>query len=158
LAIVLASAAVPIALWVAYLYLSFWGIQDCGGGSAGATCHDNTPDWLVSITRAVPLAGGATSIAYIIVAAVLLILGILLNPNANSLHRLYRDRLSKAFLFDPSVRQESTLFEPRGRLGEEPDPSLRNADLKPLDQLKLSDLKAELAPYHLINAALNIEA
>jgi hypothetical protein len=26
----------------------------------------------------------------------------LLRPNANSLHQLYRDRLSKAFLFDPT--------------------------------------------------------
>src|SRR6516162_11691572 len=29
-------------------------------------------------------------------------LSLLLAPNANSLHRLYRDRLSKAFLFDPT--------------------------------------------------------
>lgn len=29
LAMYLAGAAVPLALWVAYLYLSFWGIQNC---------------------------------------------------------------------------------------------------------------------------------
>ena len=34
----------------------------------------------------------------------------------------------------------------------------RNSDLEPLDTLRLSDLKADLSPYQLINAALNIEA
>jgi len=81
------------------------------------------------------------------------VVGCSLNANANSLHRLYRDRLSKAFLFDPTKR-----IGGHGRAGEESDLNLRNADLWPLDRFRISELKAELAPYHLINTALNIEA
>ena len=35
---------------------------------------------------------------------------------------------------------------------------MQNSDLEPLDGIRLSELKIDLAPYHLINAALNIEA
>jgi len=65
------------------------------------------------------------------------LLSLLLRPNANSLHPLYRDRLSKAFLFTP--------------IGQTSDGSLI-----PL-HLKLSQLVAKKSPYHLINAALNIQ-
>src|SRR5262249_110013 len=58
-----------------------------------------------------------------------------LSPNANSLHRLYRDRLSKAFLFKP--QSEAT-----------------DDDLPALDVCKLTQLDPRLAPYQLINTAL----
>ncbi len=35
---------------------------------------------------------------------------------------------------------------------------MRNSDLRPLDQLRVSELRTDHAPYHLINTALNIEA
>jgi hypothetical protein len=73
-----------------------------------------------------------------------------LAPNANSLHRLYRDRLSKAFLFDPRhlarghvERNEASLDQGR--------------DFPQLDTMKISALSPRYAPYHLINAALNIQ-
>jgi hypothetical protein len=81
---------------------------------------------------------------------VLVALSWLLTPNANSLHRLYRDRLSKAFLFDPAVRASQ---EPKA--GE---PSIdQGRDFRPLDNMLLSELSDTYAPYHLINAALNIQ-
>src|SRR5262249_43379852 len=46
----------------------------------------------------------------------------------------------------------------KGQTGAESDASLRNSDLQPLHHLKVSELKTDQAPYHLINAALNIEA
>lgn len=39
---------------------------------------------------------------YLASALVLFCLSLLVKPNANSVHRLYRDRLSNAFLFDPT--------------------------------------------------------
>src|SRR5262249_10155555 len=71
-------------------------------------------------------------------------------PNANSLHRLYRDRLSKAFLFDPTTKA-----------GTPPAPAEASVDqgrdFDVLDTMRLSDLSDAHAPYHLINAALNIQ-
>src|SRR5262249_41604260 len=43
-------------------------------------------------------------------------------------------------------------------IGAEPDIRLRGGDLKPLNTLLVSKLNPHLAPYHLINTALNIEA
>lgn len=151
LAMYVAGAAVPIALWAVYLYLSFWGIQDC----SSSPCSAQTPRWLTAVISIVHFD---VAQAYYAAALVLIILGLLLKPNSNSLHRLYRDRLSKAFLFDPTRRQEKSLLNPRGRVGPEADPTLHNSDLRPLEQLKLSALRPDLTPYHLINAALNIEA
>jgi hypothetical protein len=80
---------------------------------------------------------------YIFVSLICLFVACFLRPNANSLHPLYRDRLSKAFLFQPAktVQPDATGVAPELA-------SLR---------LKLSELSEELSPYHLINAALNVE-
>ena len=62
----------------------------------------------------------------------------LLDMNVTSLHGFYRDRLSKAYLF---------------RLGP-------NGEIIHNDRLKLTELNSpgSTAPYHLINAALNLQA
>ena len=112
-----AGAALPLLIWVGYLYLSFWGIAND--------------------------APGAVALVYSLAGVVLLLVAMLLRPNANSLHRLYRDRLSKAFLFDPHNR-----IVDGGVAG--------NRDLQPLDTFRLSDLANRYPPYHLIGAALNI--
>lgn len=152
-AMYLAGAAVPIVLWVAYLYLSFWGIAD--PDCTPKPCTSNAPAWLQAVTDVAPLADHSILRLYLIAGAVLLIVSWLLSPNSNSLHRLYRDRLSKAFLFDPTQRAASMITR---KTGAEWDPALRSSDLKPEDTRKVSELNPELAPYHLINAALNIEA
>jgi len=165
-AIFIAAAALPLVLWVAYLYLSYWGIQNLaykdGAKDAicmmqGGFCH--TPVWLVKASKLV-LGEISLSTLYLYLAIPALVLGWLLNPNANSLHRLYRDRLSKAFLFDPSRRanpgpvaglmRHIHLRATTGRLN--------GRDLKPLDKFCIHEIKSDVAPYHLINAALNIEA
>jgi len=154
LAMYIAGAAVPLALWVTYLYLSFWGIEDC---ASTKSCFGHTPSWLVYLAGLMP--AGSILFLYCAVGFAMLVTSWMLNPNANSLHRLYRDRLSKAFLFDPAKRTASrALFARKEEVGVESDIHLRGSDLQPLDHLKLSELRTDQAPYHLINAALNIEA
>ncbi|RXT35276.1 patatin-like phospholipase family protein [Bradyrhizobium betae] len=105
-------------------------------------------------------------VLYALTGLLLFLVSWLLTPNANSLHRLYRDRLSKAFLFDPTRPAESDLARAEASLDQ-------GRDFKPLDRIKLSDLYGVanagdpdgseqagatlLAPYHLINTALNIQ-
>jgi len=212
----LAGLAVPLVIWVAYLYLSYWGIINdhpnapaaaatCPRGSISATVKidgqelnyrgeiardgdtcapstpvpananaaqpdtdTHTPQWLLS--SALIFSKTAVGLAnfldlppswrleyrplislYLFLALVLWFLGWQLMPNANSLHRLYRDRLSKAFLFNPRV-----LSQPRQIARNEPSLD-QGRDFAPLDDMRVSDLSVELAPYQLINAALNIQ-
>lgn len=103
-------------------------------------------------------------VLYALTGLLLFLVSWLLTPNANSLHRLYRDRLSKAFLFNPARPVEHGLARAEASLDQ-------GRDFKSLDRMKLSDLygvadpQADgqqggprlLAPYHLINTALNIQ-
>jgi Patatin-like phospholipase len=151
LAIYVAGAAVPLALWLIYFYLAFWGIE------AGGPHHP--PDWLKWVVEATPFCNGSIVCLYLGVAAILLAVGACLDANANSLHQLYRDRLSKAFLFDPNQRMAADVCgRLKGESGAETDAARRNSDLLPLDDKRISNLTTMQAPYHLINTALNIEA
>jgi hypothetical protein len=78
-----------------------------------------------------------SAILALMMAAVFLYVGVFVNINKTGLHRFYRDRLSRAYLFDPS--------DPEGEAGT-------------ADNLKLSAIDPKHAgnPYHLVNAALNI--
>jgi hypothetical protein len=80
-------------------------------------------------------------LAYFSAFVVLTLLALFINPNRTSLYRLYRDRLSKAFLFDPDERPEQ-----RDKYGD-------LQERKP----KLHEINTDLCPYPIINAALNIE-
>jgi len=150
LAMYVAGAAVPLALWVTYLYLAFWGIQDAGSAHA--------PGWLTSLARSIPYCDGSIRCLYVVSGVLLAAISFSLSANANSLHRLYRDRLAKAFLFDPNQRLAASAWQRlKGKTGTEADRALRGSDLKPLDGKHVSQLTTECAPYHLINTALNIE-
>jgi Patatin-like phospholipase len=146
----LAAALIPLFLWAVYFQLSWWGIGTCTVGvpvAVGAyvgeclitSQYPDTPSWL-SGTAGVLFGGRPYPMAtfYLLSALVLLLISLFLSPNANSLHRLYRDRLSKAFLFNP--KSEAT-----GR------------DLPEIDGFKLRDLDPKFTPYLLINTALNIQ-
>ena len=82
-------------------------------------------------------------VIYTVSGVLILLLSLLLRPNANSLNRLYQDRLSKTFLFDPRHREHR-------------DGISRGRDFRPLD-IQLSTLRNGYAPYLLINAAVNIQ-
>jgi hypothetical protein len=62
-----------------------------------------------------------------------------MRPNASSLHPLYRDRLGNAFLFKP-------------------EPRLEREDNLERWRPRLSEITGLNGPYHLINAALNVQA
>ncbi len=190
-----AGAALPLIIWIGYLYLCYWGIPNSevitrSQASSNAECQATTgsidlkfsmgsasgsaegmltgdsavgcgtaaaegkppptpishrPDWL---NKAAELVGTGDSgkpviVIYVGLGMLILLLASLLRPNANSLHRLYRDRIAKAFLFDPlkSARRSSIA---------------NNRDFAPLD-MELSELNNVNVPYHLINAALNVQ-
>lgn len=229
----IAGLALPLIIWVAYLYLSYWGIandpiercqapltvvaqREClaatkstapaSGNLSGKIAFDAgagtfsaeiTPkpaattamlDWLTPVSH-VPAwlrfaaghiarqsdwlglgSGYAHSlpvvILYTLTGLLLFAISWSLAPNANSLHRLYRDRLSKAFLFDPGRSADGNIARAEASLDQ-------GRDFKPLDRMKLSELFAVAgddaaandrpaapklrAPYHLINTALNIQ-
>jgi len=222
-AIWIAGAALPLIIWVGYLYLSYWGIAndlaakcaapnscvvgdarngaaaknltgkiqfDSGAGTLSAeitpktgsaaptpeapTPTSHAPGWLAASAKYIAERAGWPNsnlgyafslpmvILYALAAMVLFGASWSLTPNANSLHRLYRDRLSKAFLFDPDPKP------PEGAKVGRVEASLdQGRDFRPLDRMRLSDLyppvvKTEAArklnaPYHLINTALNIQ-
>ncbi|MGY8633666.1 cell division protein [Bradyrhizobium sp. 14AA] len=229
----IAGLALPLIIWVAYLYLSYWGIAndplekcqapltvlaqrsclaankstvpasgnlagkiqfDAGAGTFSAEITPQpaattaTTDWLTPVSH-VPawLRFAASNVArqfdwsdqgsgyahslpvvilYTLVGLLLFAISWSLTPNANSLHRLYRDRLSKAFLFDPGRAADGDIARAEASLDQ-------GRDFKPLDRMKLSELYAVAnddavvgyrrtgpklgAPYHLINTALNIQ-
>lgn len=233
-AILIAGLALPLLIWVGYLYLCYWGIandkvlddrlrqypmaEEWGAGGAqpevagttgvkgnvrfdsGArtlsaevsgdeakapaprkdvTPISHIPTWLFSIA---PWEASGTFewskyrfgnnvnwrmvILYLVSGGALFGLSWILGPNANSLHRLYRDRLSKAFLFNPRYYADGA--------PSRNEPSLdQGRDFLPLDEEKLSHLlhptvdeadgpgqviaKTLASPYHIVNAALNIQ-
>jgi hypothetical protein len=227
-AVWLAGTALPLLIWIGFLYLSYWAIANdkviadrvCPkavewlapnvaaatakppesltgkiqfdsaaktltaeiGGKAGVSSEvksgapkapdpiDHAPGWLTSAAKYTfgekglewPLRWSLVSV-YVLIAFVLFGFSWLLRPNANSLHRLYRDRLSKAFLFAPvrrvrqAARNDSSLDQ--GRDYPELDEfNFRLSALYPKSPTPANPDQRKLeAPYHLINAALNIQ-
>ncbi|MGD0865565.1 MAG: hypothetical protein ABSA49_08415 [Rhizomicrobium sp.] len=101
------------------------------------------------------------------VSAVLFVICLSFSPNANSLYRLYRDRLGKAFLFDPNKRLDlrgNSRAEAKVSPNKPPSLSRRvssaeDDDLVPRDTLKLQEIaQSQGGPYHLINATLNLQS
>ena len=111
-AVYFAGISVPLLLWVIYLNVTLWG-------------------------RSFKESPFLTPALFFAAAFILFILTLFLRPNANSLHPLYRDRLGKAFIFNPQTR-------------------LGLKDLEPWRPL-LSDITLQYGPYHLINTALNVQ-
>lgn len=165
-AVYVAGAAIPFLLWMAYLYLSFIGIKDLNPefiGSGGSSYH--APHWLSEFSQS--WFGQATPIAWFYLVAFLLLFSasLLLSANANSLHRLYRDRLSKAFLFDPTtIEGRPSGLRGRSQVSASVDIAAademmkyENFELAPIDRFKLSKISCAHTPYHLTNTALNIQ-
>ena len=164
-AVYVAGAAIPFLLWMAYLYLSFVGIKDVNAkpGNPNAFYY-HAPDWVTTFSES--WFGHSTPIAWFYLVAFFLLFSasLLLSANANSLHRLYRDRLSKAFLFDPTkIEGLSPGSRSRSQLSlasvQGVDALMRyeNFELAPIDRFKLSEISCFHTPYHLINTALNIQ-
>jgi|SRR6185312_5306190 hypothetical protein len=146
LAIYVAAAVVPALLWLIYIELSYWVIASAAIKAsalrAAAGLFESYVD-LIAFATPPYLSADARSVILLLltVAGVLTALAFTLNANANSLHRLYRDRLSKAFLVKPL----EALSEP-------------DQEIPTLDHFKLTELDPIKSPYHLINCALNLQA
>ncbi|TPK63575.1 hypothetical protein FJ546_12620 [Mesorhizobium sp. B2-4-19] len=147
----LAAVIVPFMLWVAYIYLSYWATRDRIGW-----CGVKTPDWLTTVTSCgsgwQPEAFnrfGPIGTTYLGVALVLGIICLFIGPNSNSLHRLYRDRLSRAFLMQ------------RKTIDQKPSEAVDTwqfSSLKPFHKKTEVWLDgAAFSPYLLSNAAINLE-
>ena len=146
-ALLLIAAVIPLLLWLAVLQLAYWGIGISGcEGAAVASCPlfdtwQHAPSFMrksFAYDGSIPIAalGHGVGLSYLVAAILLLLFWPFLNVNANSLHQLYRDRLGSAFL----ARRSAT------------DPAAFEA----ADNFALSDISNRWAPYHLINAALNV--
>ncbi len=116
-----AGLLLPLLLWMSYLLLVFWGVP--AKGCSIENCFQ---------VLGLPISKFA--VWYTIAAVVMFLCSLLLKPNSNSPHRLYRDRLARAFC------------EPLAGRDEEPQPAA-----------KLSDLDGN-GPYHIINTTLNVQA
>lgn len=135
-AIYIGGLIVPLLIWVVYLKVTYWGI--CVNAPASSCLP---PVWLGTVARTVfSWTGQPATALYFAAAIVLFILTLFMQPNANSLHPLYRDRLAKAFLFK--------LKRPAGD---------GNADLEEY-RPRLSQITGQYGPYLLINTALNVQA
>jgi hypothetical protein len=132
-AIWLAAIIMPSFLWLLYLVLTSIGLD---------YAHENSEVGVIRwLADRVPWAGSTVPARlYFVAAVVTFLLALLVNPNATSLYRLYRDRLSKAFLFnpDPKIKRDA------------------DGDLVAVNP-KLHQLDTNVCPYPIINAALNIE-
>lgn len=145
IALLLTAAVVPLLLWLTVLQLAYWGIAVVGCAPAPrpecvmATNWTHAPAFIGHLPhdRLLPLDWLPPGVwpSYLLAAIVLLLCWPFLNVNANSLHQLYRDRLGAAFL--------------QRRCATRPD------TLEPADTFDLSEIGL-CAPYHLINAALNV--
>ncbi|SFU18277.1 patatin-like phospholipase family protein [Mesorhizobium sp. YR577] len=127
------ALALPLLIWIFYLHLSYWAIAD---GDDPATRFAHSPNWFLWLKE---YLGGIAWVPYLVLGLLLFFFSFWLKSNANSLHHLYRDRLSRAFHFDPQS------FRPG-----KPDPD----GYIP----QLTELASEDTPYHLINTAINVQS
>lgn len=163
LILALAALALPLMLWVAYLSITI-------SGDIGFSYRPGWMQWLVGSLCDGPdigsLHGTDTAsackkprlLAWMFLLAgfaLTLVTWLTLTPNGNSLHRLYRDRLSKAFLFRVRDTDETNVKAMTGEAGAAPRP--RNEEPDWLDKQRLTDLRPGHGPLHLINTALNIQ-
>ncbi len=121
----LGAIIMPSFLWLLYLGLTSLSLDSQPLDSAKTG---------ICLTAWIPTVAAR---GYLVAAILTFLIGLLVNPNVTSLYRLYRDRLSKAFLFDPKKRDT-------------------HGDLAAIEP-KLHKLNTNYCPYPIINAALNIE-
>jgi hypothetical protein len=141
-AILFAAIVLPSFIWMTYLEMTYFGIAS---DAANMNFH-HAPAWLRAAAGWLNLSIWSL---YSLAGLFLLIVGLFIGPNSTSLHQLYRDRLSKAFLFNPAKRNGQPVETHPG------GPEL--GDLDPAGGLRLHTIDPSLSPYHIINAALNLE-
>jgi Patatin-like phospholipase len=133
IAIWMTAAETIVLFWLVFLTLTFWGIKE-----SLPTMH-YVPSWISTPTQVLFGSDGTRNpimMFYLFVGGVLLLIAVLLKPNSLTLLGFYRERLRKAFLFDPTAPSDH--------------------EYSPLSRMGVSDISSEYAPFYLINVALNI--
>ncbi|MGJ0507297.1 MAG: patatin-like phospholipase family protein [Methylocystis sp.] len=136
---------IPSFIWYLYLSLVEGGLQHDGEGSQisqllGGKAKDVAAGLRERVTH---LDLGLffptdETVVYFGLLLIFFVGALFINPNGTSFFRLYRDRLNKAFVFDPEGARDS-----------------RN-DLRAAP-IKLHDIQTAECPYPIINATLNLE-
>ena len=86
--LLIAVISVPLLLWAAYVYLCYWAIE-----APGPHPFLQTPQWLLGLGTLIgPPSGYTFALLYLVTGICFVVASSFLAPNANSLHRLYRDR------------------------------------------------------------------
>jgi hypothetical protein len=126
-----AGLSLPVLIWLAYLYLVYWGVELPKDQSFA---ERNVPSVLAFAQGIFQrLHSSATpGMSCLVSGMILFLLTLFLDGNKNSLHRLYRDRLADSFAFE---------------VGGDVKKDRRAA--------KLTEL-ATRRPFHIINAAINV--
>jgi Patatin-like phospholipase len=135
-AIFVGGLILPFGLWVIYLWITYWGLH-----ASSPKCPCTTPASPANAASSIFAGPVSTALVYLAIASICCIVSLLMQPNANSLHPLYRDRLAKAFLFRPRRT-----------------PPKRDEDLVDAFRPRLSQITGLSGPYHLINTALNVQS
>ena len=135
LVFLLVGLALPFVFWYLYLNLSYAGIManQLTRESMNVPLKEH-PNWMrflvINANGSIVEDYQRLPSSYIWVTALLVLYSLLLVRNRNSMHGLYKDRLSQAFV---NCKRNDPDFDP-----------------------KLSEINSETGPFHLINAALNV--
>jgi hypothetical protein len=157
-ALIVAAVVLPLLIWVGYIELSLWVIPNQPVAMPwDATAFPAIPlprDWTWLPETRLGLIVRLTVVSWAIMLC--------LRANGYSLHRLYRDRLSKAFLvsalpeLDVRANGKTRSME-TWKLKRLRNKARAEDDCPPLDTIRLSELQSSTGPYPLINAALNVQ-
>ncbi len=156
------GVSVPILLWITFLNLVHAGICVPRSGAMGGCAYD-APAWFATAGSA--LAPGSTPPEFPVIwlyfwgFLACLLVSSFFSPNANSLHQLYRDRLSRAFLLERGPMHGAPPPPPpaNGDRHEEPD-DYTFSSLKLESDRRTLKPSGAWAPYLLVNTAINLQA
>ena len=142
---ILAGLLLPLLLYLLYLYGSYWSMYVSLPIVGEAVPNPMAPDWYQGFIRWLEVKDGGylpvgrePGVFFLVLAVLSFGLILYLRVNANSPHNLYRDRLAHAFMTYSNG-------------------SDRKADIKSAANMKISELVESAGPFHLVNAALNIQ-
>lgn len=155
--LVVLGFSLPLLLWSSWLYLTYWAIE--GATPDAPTLISEAEKYLHKILDGFGSEIGHVSILYLILSCCLFGLALLLTPNVNSLHKLYRDRLSRAFLMDRKAVREAVENHDQREKPHFVDRKIwKFSHLKPKIGVHEFAACSAASPYLLVNTSINIRS